>query len=84
MRGAIHGLNPGRGMVAIKTENGDFSVFENLNDSEFEVGDEVSWPNDTGLGDEPLTNHTQAYRTSVYFQNHHVHANQLRQQLLMT
>ncbi len=83
MRGTIHALNPQRGMVAIKTESADFSVFENLNGDDFEIGDEVSWPNDTALGDEPLTDHTQGFKTSVYFQNHSVPGGQLRQQLLM-
>lgn len=83
MRGTIHAVNPAKGMVAIKTENGDFSVFENLGSHEFEIGDKVSWRNATGLGDEPLSNHTQGSQGDVYFQNHHVTLGQLRQQLLM-
>ena len=39
-------------MVAVQTENGDFSVFEILGSNDFEIGDEVSWANDTGLGGE--------------------------------
>jgi hypothetical protein len=59
-------------MVAIQTENGDFSIFENINDEEFERGDEVSWENNTGMGPEKLTNHTRHFSGEVFFENHEV------------
>lgn len=82
MKGTIKYINSQRGMVAVFTENGDFSVFELLGGDSVEAGDIVSWKNDTALGGELLTNHTQGERFEVYFQNHYVHATQLRQQLL--
>lgn len=47
-------------MVAILTENGDFSTFEIIGGTDpVEEGDEVVWENDTGLGGEMLHNLTQ-------------------------
>jgi len=82
MKGRIHDINHKRGMVAVLTENGDFSVFELLGDDPVEKDDEVTWENDTGLGSEMLTNLTQGDTFEVYFQNHWVPKSQLRQQLL--
>ncbi|MBA4286864.1 MAG: hypothetical protein C0434_15170 [Xanthomonadaceae bacterium] len=82
MRGVVRYINEHRGMVAVLTENG-FSVFELLGGDPVEVGDTVSWADDTALGGELLTNHTQGERYEVFFQNHHVHQSQLRQQLLI-
>jgi hypothetical protein len=81
MRGTIYEINQNRGMVAILTENGDFSIFELLGGDPIEKGDKVHWENDTGLGPEDLTNLSQGRSFEVYFQNHHVPKNQLRQQL---
>lgn len=82
MKGIIAAANPQRGMVAVQTPNG-YSVFENLSGAEFENGDQVQWEGDTSLGDTPLRNLSQGYSTTVYFQNHWVPPNQLKQQLLM-
>ena len=82
MKGTIFKINHRRGMVAILTENGDFSVFELLGGDPVEEGDEVSWKNDTGLGSEQLRNITQQETYEVFFQNHWVSKNQLSQQLL--
>jgi len=82
MRGTIYQINENRGMVGVFTEDGDFSIFELLSGDTVETGDEVQWQNDTGLGDEHLTNITHAESFDVYFQNHHVSKDQLRQQLL--
>ena len=84
MKGVIKHINAPRGMVAVLTEDGSYSVFELLGGNSIEIGDVVSWKNDTGLGGEQITNHTQNERFEVYFQNHYVHQNQLRQQLLYT
>ncbi len=82
MKGTIFKINHRRGMVAILTENGDFSIFELLGGDPVEEGDEVSWKNDTGLGSEQLRNITQQETYEVFFQNHWVSKNQLSQQLL--
>lgn len=82
MKGVIQYINQQRGMVAVLTEDG-YSIFEIIGGYEVEVGDSVSWRDDTALGGEMLTNHTQGERYEVYFQNHHVHQSQLRQQLLI-
>jgi hypothetical protein len=69
-------------MVAALTEDGSYSVFELLGGDSVEIGDEVSWKGTTPLGGERLRNHTQSEEFEVYFQNHYVHPDQLRQQLL--
>ena len=81
MKGTIHKINWDRGMAAVLTEQGGFSIFEMLGDDTFEEGDEVSWENDTGLGSEMLKNLTQNETLEVYFQNHWVSKSQLKDQL---
>jgi len=46
MKGEVCEINQSRGMVAVQTENGDFSVFELLGGDSIEIGDEVSWQDD--------------------------------------
>lgn len=82
MKGVIRHINLSRGMVAVLTEDGSYSVFELLGGESVEIEDIVSWMNDTGLGGEQITNHTQNERFEVFFQNHCVPPYQLRQQLL--
>ncbi|MCX5805895.1 MAG: hypothetical protein NT010_07495 [Proteobacteria bacterium] len=83
MKGTIIAINERRGMVGVQTENDDFSVFELLGGDSIEVGDEVSWKDDTSLGSTTLTNITDGSCFEVFFQNHWVPKNQLRQQLMM-
>lgn len=82
MNGEVYEINQNRGMVAVRTENGDFSVFELLGEDPIEVGDQVSWKDDTSLGSTLLRNNKQETSYEVYFQNHWVSKNQLRVQLL--
>jgi hypothetical protein len=83
MTGIVFAINHNRGMVAVKTEDCDFSVFELLGDDSVELGDEVSWKDDTSLGSTWLRNVTQEETFEVFFQDHWVPEGQLRQQLLM-
>jgi hypothetical protein len=83
MRGQVFAMNPRRGMVAIETEGHGFTIIELLSDDDIEIGDEMSWSDDTGLGSETYRNITKGTRMDVYVQNHWVSKNQLRQQLLM-
>lgn len=82
MKGIIAESNPARGLVAIQTPGG-YSIFENQSGSSFEMGDQVQWSNETSMGDTTLRNLSQEFSTEVYFQNHYVSHEQLRQQLLM-
>ena len=84
MTGIVCEINQRRGMVAVRTEQGDFSVFELLSADPVEIGDEVSWQDDTSLGSTLLRSHTQGETYEVYFQNHWIPKHQLRQQLLFT
>lgn len=81
MKGTVKHINQTRGMVAVLTEEGSYSVFELLGD-EVEVGDAVSWKGSTPLGGEDVMNHTRRKSIHVYFQNHYVPPAQLKQQLL--
>lgn len=82
MEGVVFKINWQRGMVAIKTETDDFSIIELLGDGTIEEGDEVYWEDHTTLGGDVIKNVTQCCELDVYFQNHYVTANNLKQQLL--
>ena len=81
--GVVAVLNPRRGMVAIRTEDDGFTIVELLSDWELQVGDEIQWQNDYGLGSEVYENSTKGSRSRVYVQNHAVGPAILRQQLRM-
>ena len=83
MKGEIAAKNMKRGMVAIRTEGGDYSVFELLSYEDVQIGDPVSWRNDKGLGHEVLFNRRTAIKIEVYFQNHEVAKSNLKAQLLI-
>lgn len=82
MKGVIAHINENRGMVAVATEAGGFSIFELMGGDSVAINDVVRWGGDTPLGSATLVNETQGERFEVYFQNHHVGQHQLRQQLL--
>lgn len=71
MTGKITHLNRATGMAAALTEEG-YSIIETSGSDPIEIGDLVSWQDDTVLGDATLQNRTQGVKYSVYFQNHHV------------
>jgi hypothetical protein len=80
MKGEVVEINRRRGLVAVLTEDGDYSIIELLGD-DLDVGDEVAWHADSPLGGETINNMTQGVKMEVFFQNHCVPENQLRQQL---
>ena len=82
MKGTIQEINQRRGMVAVLTENGDFSIFELTSEEPLEIGDAIEWKDDTSLGHTEINNLTQNRQFEVYFQNHWVSRQQLKQQLL--
>lgn len=83
MRGTVAHMNPTRGMVAVRTDQG-YSIVELLGDDPPDVGDEVRWVGeDTPLGGHMLENLSQGLHFEVFFQNHHVSEGNLRNQLLL-
>jgi hypothetical protein len=82
-RGTVHAINPLRGMVAISTPSNGFTIIELLGSNEVEIGDVVSWQNDTGRGSEIYRNETRGETLDVHVQNHAVSAAALRQRLLL-
>ena len=81
--GRIAAINQKRGMVAIETADDGYTIFELLSDFEIEIGDEIHWTNDYGMGHEKYTNTTKGIAEEVYVQNHSVNKANLRQQLLL-
>jgi hypothetical protein len=81
MKGEVVHIHRQKGMIAVITEKGDFSIIELLGDV-VEVGDQLQWHGDYPLGSEQVRNLTHGCQISVYFQNHCVPESQLRQQLL--
>ena len=81
--GRIAAINPKRGMVAIETNDDGYTIFELLSDFEIEIGDEIRWSNDYGMGHENYRNVTKEITEEVYVQNHSVSQSNLRQQLVL-
>lgn len=81
MKGRVVHVNQHRGMVAVLTEDEEYSIIELLGD-DVEVGDVLRWKGDYPLGGETIRNLTQGMSIEVFFQNHSVPQHQLRQQLL--
>ena len=81
MNGTVIDINQPRGMVALETEDGEYSIIELLGD-DVEIGDVLKWADDNPLGGETIRNLTQGEMIDVYFQNHSVPRSELRQQLL--
>lgn len=80
-KGRVAAANPSRGMVAIETEDGGFTIIELISDWDLEVGDDIAWANDYGLGSEVYRNLTKGVQFEVYVQNHDVNRSNLRAQL---
>ena len=81
MKGQVVHINQMRGMVAVLTDDGEYSIIELSGDS-VEVGDVLQWNGDYPVGGEEIRNLTQGTTMDVFFQNHCVPKHQLRQQLL--
>ncbi|KAF0813552.1 hypothetical protein IGB42_01903 [Andreprevotia sp. IGB-42] len=81
MQGTISHINPQSNLIAVLTDEREYSIFELVNGDEIETGDEVSWNGDAPMGSEIVTNHTQSALIEVYFCDHHLQASQLRSQL---
>lgn len=83
MNGTVAAINRRRGTVAIATEGHGYTIIELLGDDDIEVGDQMAWANDTGLGGEKYRNLTKRKAMDVCVQNHWVAPQHLRQQLLV-
>lgn len=81
--GTVKIVNPRRGMVAIQTEDGGYTIIELLGHFEVRPGDQMAWENEYGLGSEVYANLTTGESQRVYVQNHDVPETLLRRQLLL-
>lgn len=83
MKGKVYQINPRRGMVAVLTEEGHFTIIEIMGGYDIDIGDELTWENATGLGGEQYRNVTKDEMIEVFVQNHWVGKSELRKQLLL-
>lgn len=83
MNGAVHAINPQRGMVAIEAGGHGFTIIELMSGESIELGDQIEWSSGYGMGGQTYRNLTKGCSFRVYVQNHGVHKSQLRQQLLI-
>jgi hypothetical protein len=79
--GTVAEINADRGMVAVKTQGGGYTIFELIEDFSVASGDIITWPSGFGLGVETYTNETRGETADVYVQNHDVAQTSLRSQL---
>lgn len=82
MKAAITVTNSIRGMYAAQMENGEYVIFELLDSSEPEIGDEISHPDFYSMGEETFRNITQNCSIDVYVQNV-CSANLVKQQCML-
>lgn len=82
-RGTVAAINSARGMIAIATDDDGYTIIELLSDFELDIGDNISWSNDYGLGHEVYKNLDKNCSEEVYVQNHSVSQALLRSQLLL-
>lgn len=82
-KGKVAAINAARGMVAIETEDGGYTIIELLSDWELTVGDSMRWSDGYGLGGQMYENLSAGTRCEVYVQNHDVSRENVRQQLMM-
>jgi len=80
MKGIVFKINPNGGMIALKVDENDFTIIEASTD-DFEIGDEIRWDEDEGLGSGSVFNVSEDTDVEVIFQNHNVQTGQLRTQL---
>jgi hypothetical protein len=69
MKAEIVLMNPTRGMIAARSDEVGFVIFELLGDYSPEIGDVVSHSDFTSLGSEKYRNVTQREDMDVYVQN---------------
>lgn len=70
MRGTIEMINPKKGMIAVRTEDDEYSVLELLGGYSPEIGDILSGELEN-LGGEDVKNISQNEIWSVYIQDIH-------------
>jgi len=80
MQGTIHAANRDGGMIAVTTTNG-LSIFRNLKSDHFDCGDRVEWKSDEAMGNTPLENITQKFKTTVDFIQNNISSADLRRVL---
>ena len=79
--GKVAALNTSRGIAAIATEDGGYTIIELQSHWELASGDVIAWDNDYGLGSEIYKNVTKRTHAQVFVQNHDVSQSSLRAQL---
>jgi hypothetical protein len=83
MKATVVLVNQTRGMVAAKTEDGEYSIFELLGGYDIEVGDVVSSQDFHSMGGETYRNMTKNEDMDVYVQNVVGNIEQARRQVFL-
>lgn len=83
MKATVVLVNQTRGMVAAKTEDGEYSIFELLGGYDIEVGDVVSRQDFHSMGGETYRNVTKSEDMDVYVQNVVGNIEQARRQVFL-
>jgi len=85
MIGTVAAVSRRRAMVAVLTDEGDYSLMEMIFDDPPDLGDRVEWHADTPLGRADVVNLSSPLRRTlhVFFQNHHSSARAVRTNSLM-
>jgi hypothetical protein len=83
MKATVVLVNQTRGMVAAKTEDGEYSIFELLGGYDIEVGDVVSSQDFHSMGGGTYRNVTKNEDMDVYVQNVVGNIEQARRQVFL-
>ena len=83
MNGIVHYINQKRGLVAVLTTDGVYSIVEPLSSADFALADAVSWVRTIPLGEGVVRNLTREDYARVCFQAHSVPKEHLAKALLL-
>ncbi len=69
MKAEVVIINPNRGMVAARSEDGEYVILELIGSNEIEIGDIISHKDIYSMGSEDYYNNTKLETFNVYVQN---------------
>lgn len=78
MRGTIKAINQDKGLIAVETNSGEYSVIELIGGYNVEIDDIISGVLES-LGRKTVMNETQSEEIDVFIQHCHCSAQRVRQ-----
>ncbi|MFH0920740.1 MAG: hypothetical protein V1913_10295 [Fibrobacterota bacterium] len=82
MKGTVFSVNSTTCMVAVQTEDGEFTVFELLENEPVAPGDDVEWKDGASLGPVVVTDYRLKRVFEAFFHAHHLTRMEVSQQLV--